>query len=242
MRRLPTLALSLTLAGCASVPPAPATTNAVAPTFAPPPSGALVVILPAPRVEGLEKGSAIVEAQLEFQLRAAGYRATVLGHDDYEQLWSEHAAAVGGVFDSVSGTARPQAYSAALSSLARTLGKERKCDLVIQQRFVTRTAQLEGTQAEWDSVRQPIRFSHADPSDYRMSGTTGALSLEVLALASNGSFAFRRTAGVTLLFETNMRETKSERRADLFPDHTEVANAVTIVLEPLLKTSAPSPP
>jgi hypothetical protein len=242
MRLIPAIAFTFAIAGCASAPPQPASTNAIAPTFAPPPSGSLVVILPAPRVETLEKGSALAEAQLDAQLTAAGYRVAVLGEHDYQELWSEHASAAGGVFDSVSGTARPQAYSAALSSLARTICDQRKCDLVIHQRLVPRVAKLDGSEAEWDSVRRPIHLTHTSlDTDYRMSGTTAALSLELLALARDGSFAFRRTVGVTLLFETNVKETRNDRRADLFPDHVEVANAVTVALEPLLKGNAPSP-
>jgi hypothetical protein len=105
--------------------------------------------------------------------------------------------------------------------------------------LVRRRAKLEGTQAEWDSVRQPIRLTNSGCYEYRMSGETFALSLEVLAIAHTGAFAFRRTAGVTLLFETNVKEVKSELRADLFPNDAEVANAVTIALEPLVKGSAP---
>src|SRR5262249_36762657 len=155
---------------------------------------------------------------------AAGYRVSVLGRDRYETLWSEHSAAAGGVFDATSGTARPEAYSAALSALARAVGDEEKCDLVIHPRLVARRARLLGAQAEWDGVRRPIRLTNARNADYdyRMSGETYALSLELLAITNRGSFAFRRTAGVTLLFETNVKEVRSERRADLFADGAEV--------------------
>jgi len=235
MRLIPALACVAVLASCAAPAPLPAPDNATAPNFAPPSKGSLIVLVPPPQSKGTEVGENMMGTQLDSQLKAAGYRVATLQRDNYEQLWSQEAAAVGGVFDGASGAVRPQALATALASLARRVCEEAKCALLIRQRLVSRQAKLEGSQAEWDGTRQQIRLSNTHSRDYRFSGTTSALSVELIAVTDRGAFAFRRFGGATLPFETNIRETKNELRKNLFGTDTEITEGVRVALEPLTK-------
>ena len=232
------ISLLLVLSGCATAPPAQAPDNQVAPSFVPPAAGALIVLVPPPRSSVVDKGVDQVEGQLNAQLKAAGYRVATISRENHDKLWSQHAQAVGGVFDPATGAARPQAFAAALSTLARTICDEVNCQFVLMHRIVRRSAKLQGSQAEWDGVRQAIPIKNATGGDVRMSGNAPALSLQVIGLGGKGGFGFRRTAGLTLPFETNVREVRNDRRADLFADDADVTHAVGLVLEPLAKPRA----
>lgn len=159
-----------------------------------------------------------------------------LTRSNYETLWAQHSTAVGGVFDPSTGAQRNEAYAQAVSTLARTVCEEAGCELLLIPKLARRLAVLEGTQAEWDGVRQPMRFKdHAPLSSYRATGTTPAISVNVLALSKTGAFAFRTYGGATLPFLTNVREAKAEPRADPFSDEQDLANAVRVALQPLGK-------
>ncbi|MGC3965786.1 MAG: hypothetical protein QM803_21360 [Rhodocyclaceae bacterium] len=207
--------------------------NDIAPTFTAPAKGALILLLPPPQTQGMEKGENMMGAQLDAQIRSAGYRAETLPRAEYDRAWSQETAAVGGIFDGNTGALRPEAFTTAMASLAKKLCEEKKCALMIRQRLVARNATLMGYWAEWDGARQMIRLSNESGMDYRFSGSTAALSVELLALTGRGGFAFRQIGGATLPFATNVVEKKSELRRDLFDSDAEIAGGVRIALAPL---------
>lgn len=231
------LVIALLLAGCAAAPPKPAEENRVGVGFSPPPPGSLIVLLPTPEVEDskpLALGLAQLQAQVRSQLQAAGYRVELLGAQDHGVIWKRHVDEAGGLFDPGTGARRPGAYGRALSALAQTLCMASPCQLVLQPTLARRLARMEGTAAEWDGVQQRIRIKEAGGSEYRMRGSTPAISVEVLGLTARGSLAFRGFAGVTLVYDPNVREARSELRHDLFSDEADMAEAVRIVLQPLV--------
>lgn len=223
------------LVGCATKLPLPASDNATAENFVPPVKDALLILLPAPQSKGTEEGENIMSLQLQAQIKAAGYRVAVLQKANYEQLWAQEVRAVGGIFDGATGAVRAQAFATAMGSLARRVCAEAKCALMIRQRMVIRSAKVEGTQAEWDGTRLPLRISDADGMDYKFNGTTSGLSIELVAVTDKGLFAFRRFGGAAIPFETNLKEAKNELRKDLFKTDTEIARGVRLALEPILR-------
>jgi hypothetical protein len=224
----------IALAGCAGNSIKPAPDNAMATDFAPPPKGALIVLLPVPQTEFFEEGERMMSNQVDAQLKAAGYRTAALTQADYDRRWAQEATAVGGVFDSTSGTVRPQAFVTALSSLAQHACAEQTCDLVIRPRMVARHAELGGSRATWDGVRKLIPLRNAGRLDYSFSGTASAISVELTVLTGQGAFAFRHYGGITLPHEADVWDQKSKFRTDLFDNDKDVAEGVRVALEPLL--------
>jgi hypothetical protein len=235
MRLHITLLFVVFLCGCESLTPRSAPDNSIAQNFVATPKGALIVLIPPPQSEGLELGERMMGAQLFTQLKKSGYRVATLQRKNFEELWSQEAAAVGGVFDPVSGAIRPQASATAMASLALRVCEEAKCSLLVRQRLVIRNAELDGQKAEWDGVRQSIPTTNVNNSeDHRFSGSTPALSVELLAITSKGEFAFRSYGGATLPYETNFRESKTQLRKNIFKSDKEIAEGVRVALLPLI--------
>ena len=228
-------ALLIALSGCASIAPSPAADNRVAKGFLPPPQGSLVILLPEPKSKDFSKGEAMLAKQLHRQLTAAGYKAAILDATNYDELWREEVAAVGGIYDPVTGALRHEAYASATSALAKRICDELKCALVVRQRFLARKASLEGMMAQWDGQQRHIPVSQGGVSKtYSFSGSTYGISVELLAIAGDGAFAFRMYGGVSLPYQTNIHEVRNEIRPDLFSDDKEIADGVRIALGPLL--------
>lgn len=225
--------LVLVLAACAAPKPRPAADNRVDPNFKPPPAGALIVLLPEPQTPPIEAGEVFMARQLEQQLMSAGYRVAKLSRSNYAEIWPQEVASVGGLFDAATGAPRPQAYGVALSRLARRVCEELKCALLVQQRLLKRSAQLDGSVAEWDGQRLPIPVKDIPGREARFSGSAPGLSVELFAMTAEGRLGFRTYGGATLPYRTNMQESKNELRQTLFADDREVADAVRIALEPL---------
>lgn len=229
--------LAILLVGCTIPAPLPAPDNTVEPTFTVPSKGSLIVLLPPTQSAGAGMAPAanMMGAQSSAQLSAAGYRVATLDRADYNKLWSQEAAAVGGVFDATTGEQRLQALADALSSLARRVCKEKGCALLVRQRVVLRSAKFAGATAEWDGTRKQVRYSDMPNVGPRLSGTSLALSIELTAITDKGGFAFRRFGGAALHFDINARDVKSEIRKDLFASDKEFAEGVRLALEPLVQ-------
>lgn len=141
--RLSIVALVALVAACAAPAPKPASDNVLGKDFSAPPANSLVVLLPLIQAREFEAGENFLAVQLNRQLQAAGCRVATLSRANYELVWGQEVAAVGGIFDPASGAPRPQAYANAVSQLAQRVCVELKCALLIQPRMVRRTATFE---------------------------------------------------------------------------------------------------
>jgi hypothetical protein len=235
MRNVISTAFVLVLAtACATPMPKAAIDNVRGKNFSAPAVGSLIVLLPALGTKEVEAGENFMAAQLGAQLQAAGYRVATLTRPNYSDIWSQEVAAVGGVFDQTTGAWKAEAYALALSNLARRVCDEAKCAMVIQQRLVPRTARLDGAVAEWDGQSRSVPVKNTSPREFRFSGTTTALSVELLAVMANGAMGFRTYGGATLPFQTDVQESVNKLRPNLFSNDREVADGVRIALQPLL--------
>jgi hypothetical protein len=222
------------VAACATPAPKAAADNVLGKNFTAPPVGALIVLLPPPQTKEVEAGESFMTAQLGAQLQAAGYRVATLTRPNYSDIWSQEVAAVGGVFDQTTGASKAEVYALALSNLARRVCDEAKCAMVIQQRLIPRTAKLDGSVADWDGQSRSILVKNAHSREFRFSGTTKALSIELLAVMANGGMGFRTYGGASLLYQTDVQESVNVLRPNLFSNDREVADGVRIALQPLL--------
>lgn len=202
--------------------------------FKRPPGDALILLLP-PSAEAveLEPGIPMLLQALHSELSAAGFRAALLDKANYETVWAQEVEAVGGIFDSATGAVKARQRVAAMAALARRLTRETSASLVLMPRLLTRKADLHGTKAAWDGrlMRVPTRgtFGGAPYS----SGTTTAVSVQLVALTQNGDLAFSTYGGVTLPYIINFVTEKPEMRANVFSDEADLAEGVKIALTPL---------
>jgi hypothetical protein len=208
----------------------------IAGAFKPPLPGSLILLLP-PSTEATELDSgipALLQA-LHLELTAAGFRTALLDKANYEVVWSQEVEAVGGIFDPRTGRPKPAERASAAVALARRLAQETLASLVITPRLVLRKAELSGTKASWDGrlVQIPTRGTFGGTPT--STGTTTAVSVQLIALANDGALAFTTFGGVTLPFAVNFVTEKPELREDIFSDKTDLAKAAEIALRPLAK-------
>ena len=172
--------------------------------------------------------------QLHRQLVIAGYKVAILNAANYEKVWGQEVATVGGVYDPVTGALRREAHARAMSSLAKHICDEHKCALVIRQRLVARKASLDGEYAQWDGQQRYISVVQGGVGRrYSFSGSTHGISVELFAIAADGSLALHTFGGASLLYQMNLHETRNEIRSDLFSNDKEIADGVRLALEPL---------
>lgn len=234
MRKLvPLICLLALLTACAAPEPKPAPDNVQSRNFAAPPSGSLIVLLPPPGSREIAAADNFLNRQLTTQLQSAGYQVSTFDRQRYNELWSQEVAAVGGIFDAQTGAAKPQAHAVALSRLARRICSDGQCALLLHPRIVRRSATLKGSVAEWDGQRKEIPLKGNGSRDYRFTGNTLGLSVELVALTADGKLGFRTFGGISLPYQSDVHEKRSELRTDLFSDDRDVASGVRIVLEPL---------
>lgn len=242
LRRHLTLILMLGLAGCASAPVPQARDNWRSAQFSIPPKETLIVLLPPPlqQVKELQKGDSMMVAQLGKQLELAGFKVTLLNRDNYNEIWSKMSAEVGGIYDPVTGTRRPQAYGQAMSRLAQHVCKEAGCALLIQSRIVARTAVLQGSSATWDGQRTRIpTINDRGTREPNFTGSTSSFSIQLTAVMSTGAPAFLTYGGASIIHAMDMERPRGEVRRDLFNNDLEVAEGVRIALAPLIPARAP---
>lgn len=240
MRRLytPLLAplFTLLLAGCATSGPLPAKDNYVAAEMTPLPPKSLVVILPTVEPEhAFSKGESMALEQIRAQLLAAGYRAAILDKANYTLLLKQESEAVGGIYDPTTGALRAAPYAQAMSNLAQRVCQEAHCALLLRYRLVIRQAELGGQTADWDGQRRRVKTSLTDGADSNFSGKTEAISVELLAMMADGSFAFKTYGGASLPYQAKVGAGKMALRSDLFQNDSEIAEAVRLAIAPITK-------
>lgn len=238
MKILATCTIALALCGCATTAPTRSGDGYVAPSFHAPVAGSLVVLLPARSGDGgYEKANGFVMEQMRKQLTGAGYRVKGLDTANYDVIWSQEVAQVGGIYDPASGALRTEAYARALNVLAQRVATDSGAALVIKPALVLREAKLSGTTAEWDGQRKTPPLKKTYGATYRVDGSTTGISIELLALGADGRVAFKTLGGVTLPYRGDAWDGSSTLRDDLFADDTEIAEGLRIALRPLMQSA-----
>lgn len=223
------------LAGCASVESPPARDDRVAPDFRAPAAGALIVLAPAAPIPGAESaGAHLALVQLDAQLRAAGYRVVALDDANFAELWNSEIQAEGALYDPQTGRPRPEVMARIWISLARRIGEQTHCALVLDYQLVPRTAVMSGRKAGWDGVVRDISFERGHER-YSMTGSASALSVELLGFSASGDLLLRRFGGTSLFYRINTVNERAEVRPDLFLDDAETAEGVRVALQPLTR-------
>ena len=235
MRIVSLLLCMLLLQACAAMAPARPTEEYVAPSFTAPAPGSLLVLLPTKASSAQTKGGEeLVIQQIHRQLTSAGYKVVALDAANHAVIWDQEIKAVGGIYDPGTGALRTAAYAQALSALTRRVASETHGAIVISHGLVIRNARLSGTSAEWDGQRRAQVSTRTYGADYRFHGTTTALSVELLAMSSDGTIAFKTLGGTSLPYRADTFAGEFEVRPDLFATDTETAEGVRIALRPLL--------
>ena len=223
------------LAGCASVESPQAKDDVVMPEFRAPAPGALVVLMPAAPIAAAESaGAHLALVQLDAQLRAAGYRVMAVDDANFADLWRSEVEGEGGLYDPQTGKPRPEAMARIWISLARRIGEQTHCALVLDYQLVPRSAAMSGKKAGWDGVVRDISIKHGD-DDTTMSGNASALSIELLGFSASGDLLLRQFGGTSLFYRINTISKRAEIRPDLFLDDTETAEGVRVALRPLTR-------
>lgn len=222
--------------GCASVESPQAKDDLVMPEFRAPAAGALVVLMPAAPIAAAESaGTHLALVQLDAQLRAAGYRVMAVDDANFADLWRSEVEGEGGLYDPQTGKPRPEAMARIWISLARRIGEQTHCALVLDYQLVPRSAVMSGHKAGWDGVVRDISFDRSHER-YTMSGSAPTLSVKLLAFSPAGELLFRQFGGTSLVYRINTIDKRgAEIRPDLFLDDSETAEGVRVALRPLTR-------
>lgn len=226
------------LAACASAPQQ-SSDNLISPEFKAPAPGALIVLLP-PQAEGaeLKEGVDSLLVQLHRQLKAAGYKVAGIARSNYETIWAQEVDAVGGVYDTVTGKRRHDAYFQAHAHLVQRVGDDMQAALVIEPRLLLRKATLSGATVQWDGQQRRVLMSNSAGREYRSDGTTVAMSVNLNVFAASGEPVAMTYGGASLVYSVNIQAAKHEVRSDIFANDKELAQGVALSLSPLFKPSA----
>lgn len=200
------------------------------------PRPAVVVLLP-PLAQFPEfaDGQDTVEEELIGLLVGAGYKVRRLVRSEFIQALTEEIAAVGGIYDPVTGQQNPARQEEALGRLTRRLVDENEAALVLSSRLVLRTATVRGDAAEWDGQVRMGRTTQGIDQTTVWSGTTKGLSLELTGFRSNGERVFKTYGGLVLPYRLDMAQSKLELRRSFFPNRNEVVEGSLVALKPLLR-------
>jgi hypothetical protein len=235
--------LCLTLAACASNPPASEAPDAYrAAAFQPPPPGATLTLLPPQETQydELREGAEQLHKQLQKQLLAAGYQVIALKKDDYVRRWNQEAANVGGVYQQDSGEFKDKEYTQALSALLRNSCELTKCAMLIDARLVVRPAELVNGMVEWDGRRQASGDKVSSGND--APDRTYAISVEIAGIQPDSNLAFKAYGGAVVPAQYSMDELQNFARKPLSWDSGDLDAGLRIALRPLLeKPTAPKP-
>lgn len=223
------------LAGCASFESPQARDDLVALNFRVPAAGALIVLAPGAPIGAAESaGTHMALMQIDAQLRAAGYRVMALDDANFLDLWKSEVEVEGAPYDPITGKPRPEVMARIFISLARRIGEQTHCALVLDYQLIPRNAVLSGHKAIWDGVVRDISFKRGDER-YDMSGTTSALSVELLGFSPSGELLLRQFGGTSLFYRINTIDRRAEIRPDLFLNDTDTAEGVRVALRPLTR-------
>jgi hypothetical protein len=223
------------LAGCAGMEPPPAQEDLLAPAFRVPAAGALIVLMPGAPVGAAESaGTHLALVQLDAQLRAAGYRVVAVDDANFADLWKSEIQVEGDLYDPHTGKPRGEALARIWISLARRIGEQTHCALVLDYQLVPRSAVLSGRKAGWDGVVRDVPFKRGSER-YEASGRTPALSVELLGFSPSGDLLLRQFGGTSLVYRVNTIDLREEIRPDLFLDDKETAEGVHVALRALTR-------
>jgi hypothetical protein len=202
----------------------------------------LILVLP-PTFEfsELEAATPHLLNALHKNLVAAGYRAALLDRSNHDLVWQQEVDAVGGIVDPVSREPRQAAFDLAIRTLVARVSRETGATMVLRPRLVLREAQMSGTKASWDGQTRWIPATGIGGGTAHFSGSTSAVSVQLVGFQSSGQFAFLAYGGVSLPFRTNFNTRASEFRNDLFSSPTEVMEGTAIALRPLLDQTVRKP-
>lgn len=214
--------------------------NFVSNSYVAPEKDALIVLIPPTETDPLgAKGEGILRQELLRQLTGKGYRVAQLDRRNYEEMWAHELTAAGGLYDSKTGKARPEAYNVAMGSLTARVCAELKCKMVIHPSLVPRPAQLLGRHVEWDGLRRllPVNYGKGGTT-YSFQGGTTAISVELIGASAAGEILFKTLGGASLPHVVNAYDSRFDIRNDLFTSNAEVGEGVEIALTPLFGKSA----
>jgi hypothetical protein len=225
------VALGILLGACAtesSVPPA--SDNWKSAEYLGLPKNASIILLTPEESEGDE---ALV-AQLGVQLTQLGYKPARLERQNYQLIWAQEVAAVGGVYDSSTGKLRKEEYALAQARLAVRICRETGAAMVLQAGLTVRPANLQRDRAIWDGQARILSFQNpVDRWEYDYRGGTKAVSVELRARSSSGTPMFLSYGGVSVLYAFDTKAGRAKVRKDLFSDPQEMASGVREALRPL---------
>jgi len=239
MAPMKTLVLSIALTSICGValaatpPEAPPPAAASAPAAARRP--AFVVLLPpVAQFPEFVDGQDPVEEELTALLVGAGYKVRRVVRAEFVQALTEEAAAVGGIYDPLTGQRSAARSDAALARLTRRIVDEKDDAVVLSPRLVLRTATVRGDAAEWDGQVRMGRTNQAIDRTVVWTGTTRGLSLELTAFGPDGARLFTTYGGLLLPYRMDMRTSTMELRRNMFSQRDELVQGSTVALEPLL--------
>ena len=145
------VALLLThIAAFAGAAAAPSSSNEQALVRVSPRPAVLVVLPPLAQFPEFTDGQDAVEEELIGLLVGAGYKVRRLVRSEFVTALTEEIAAVGGIYDPVTGQQNPARHDEVLGRLTRRLVDENEAAMVLSSRLVLRTATVRGDAAEWD--------------------------------------------------------------------------------------------
>lgn len=223
------------VSACVSTLRPPAPDRYVAPQFAPPPPGSLLLLLHLPANEdAYRRRDAEVRQRVADGLMKAGYRVAFVEPDDY-------ALAVRAEWQHLSRTtATPrmdqlaEAEMRALATVAKASSEVSGSPLLLRTRLLTRRAELWQSHARWDGVLRPIlrTGSTTVPVPVDFSGTSSGISLELVATGRDGRLLVKNYGGVALPFSARSDGVVSALN-DPLADPRHVAEGVRVALLPL---------
>jgi hypothetical protein len=195
----------------------------------------LVVLPPLAQFPEFTDGQDAVEEELIGVLVGAGYKVRRLVRSEFITALTEEIAAVGGIYDPVTGQQNLARHEEALGRLTRRLVDENEAAMVLSSRLVLRTATVRGDAAEWDGQVRMGRTTQGIDQTVVWSGTTKGLSLELTGFRSNGERVFKTYGGLVLPYRLDMAQSKLELRRSFFPNRGEVVEGSLVALKPLLR-------
>lgn len=211
----------------------------------PAPDALVLLVFEQPQDDLLARGSAALQRQLPAQLAKAGYRTAVLGDDDFRAL---EAKVAGSAAESALGRLQNSTEATrwrTLPVLARIAKDNSQCDMVIRARLVWRDTTFDTLAAEWDGQRRGVALEGiGDVKNPRtganghivrawMTGSTKAVSVELVAFDGSGRPSFTTFGGALVPWVWNMATDKARLRDDAFANEGDVADGVRIALEPM---------
>lgn len=117
--------------------------------------------------------------------------------------------------------------------LAQRIGESTKASLFLMHSLVLRETVLGGTKADWDGQSRLVPSGLTFGSSYTYTGHGKGLSVELLALTSQGDIGSRTFGGTSLPYRLDASKDTFTLRKDLFANDRETAEGVRIALRPL---------